>query len=298
MGILIDASSAPHLRNHARHPGGIRPALSCLDHRVVLRPVLLLSALLPAVACVQGEPTQSRSEAATPRFAHVVDLTHTLSEETPYIPVAGITFPFRKTPIATVARNGVAAYRWEIHEHLGTQIDAPNHFFDGGISLERLPVASLVVPLVVIDISSRAVSNADTSVAVADIDVWERRHGRIPSHAGVFMMSGWETRIGDAKAFVNHDASGVMHFPGFSPEAATFLARSRDVAGIGVDTLSLDPGRDSTYATHKAWLATGKWGVELVANLSTVPPSGATVFVGATKVTGATGGPVRLIAVW
>src|SRR5262245_42438805 len=69
------------------------------------------------------------------RFEHVVDLTHTLSEDTPYIPVPGITFPFKKTPIATIAKNGVAAYRWEIHEHIGTQIDAPSHFFDDGVSL-------------------------------------------------------------------------------------------------------------------------------------------------------------------
>ena len=70
------------------------------------------------------------------------------------------------------------------------------------------------------------------------------------------------------------------------------------MSGIGVDTLSLDPGLDVTYATHKAWLVTGKWGVELVANLRQVPPAGAIVFVGAAKVTGATGGPVRPIAVW
>jgi kynurenine formamidase len=135
-------------------------------------------------------------------------------------------------------------------------------------------------------------------VTVADIERWEKRPGRLPAQAAVFMMSGWDARIGDAKAFVNPDASGAMHFPGFSAEAATFLARSRDVSGIGVDTLSLDPGIDATYAAHKAWLVTGKWGVELVANLREVPPSGATVFVGASKVTGATGGPVRLIAVW
>jgi kynurenine formamidase len=246
--------------------------------------------------CV-GALAQTPSQAVR-QFAHVIDLTHTLDEDTPYIPVPGITFPFKKTPIATVAKNGVAAYRWEIHEHLGTQIDAPNHFFDDALSLERLPVASLVVPLVVIDVSTRAASDADTSVRVADVEAWEQRHGRIPNQAAVFMRSGWDVRIEDAKAFVNRDASGVMHFPGFSAEAATFLARSRDVAGIGVDTLSLDPGPDTTYAAHKAWLATGKWGVELVANLSNVPASGATVFVGATKVTGATGGPVRLIAVW
>jgi kynurenine formamidase len=35
-----------------------------------------------------------------------------------------------------------------------------------------------------------------------------------------------------------------------------------------------------------------------VANLAQVPPAGATVFVGAVKVKGATGGPVRLLAVW
>ena len=232
------------------------------------------------------------------RFAHVLDLTHALDEDTPYIPVPNITFPFKKTAIATVAKNGVAAYRWEIHEHLGTQIDAPTHFFEHGLTLDLLPVDSLVVPLVVIDVSARANSSPDTSVTVADIEAWEHQHGRIPEHAAVMMTSGWDSRIKDAKAFVNADAAGAMHFPGFSPEAASFLARSRQVSGIGVDTLSLDPGRDVTYATHKAWLATGKWGVELVANLRQAPPVGATVFVGAAKVKGATGGPVRLIAVW
>jgi kynurenine formamidase len=232
------------------------------------------------------------------RFAHVVDLTHVLDEDTPYIPIPGITFPFKKTPIATLSKNGVAAYRWEIHEHLGTQIDAPNHFFEGGLSLDLLPADSLVVPLVVIDVSARVASNPDTSVTVADIEAWERRHGRIAEDAAVLMTSGWDSRIKDPKAFVNADASGAMHFPGFSPEAASFLVRSRQVSGIGVDTLSLDPGLDVTYAAHKAWLVTGRWGVELVANLRQVPPVGATLFVGATKVRGATGGPVRLIAVW
>jgi kynurenine formamidase len=274
------------------------------------RPWLTLPAAAAVLgACAVGIWTVARSEpavhgafqgsgAAVHRFAHVVDLTHALSKDTPYIPVPGITFPFNKTAIATISKNGVAANRWEIHEHLGTQIDAPSHFFDEGLSLERLPVASLVVPLVIIDVSVRASSNPDTTVTVADIEAWERRHGRLPALAAVFMMSGWDRRIRDAKAFVNRDASGVMHFPGFSAEAATFLARSRDVSGMGVDTLSLDPGIDATYATHKAWLATGKWGVELAANLGDVPSSGATVFVGASKVTGATGGPVRLIAVW
>lgn len=248
-----------------------------------------------SLSCLAA-PALTTPQAVRP-FAHVIDLTHTLDEDTPYIPVPG-TFPFKKSPIATMAKNGVAAHRWEIHEHLGTQIDAPNHFFERGLSLDLLPADSLVVPLVVIDVSARAESNADTSVTVADIEAWERRHGRIVERAAVMMASGWDARIKDAKAFVNADASGALHFPGFSPEAAKFLAQSRQLSGIGVDTLSLDPGLDKTYAAHKVWLATGKWGVELVANLKQVPPAGALVFVGAVKVRGATGGPVRLIAVW
>jgi kynurenine formamidase len=269
------------------------------------RPILNTSTITAAVClctpvlwivATRGDPAVNASDGRS--FEHVVDLTHALSEDTPYIPIPGVTFPFKKAPIATLSKDRVAANRWEIHEHIGTQIDAPSHFFQDGLSLERLPVASFVVSLVVIDVSARASSNVDTAVSVADIEAWERRHGRIPARAAVFMTSGWDRRIGDAKAFVNQDASGVMHFPGFSAEAATFLARSRNVSGLGVDTLSLDPGVDTAYAAHKVWLATGKWGVELVANLHDVPPSGATVFVGASKVTGATGGPVRLIAVW
>jgi kynurenine formamidase len=254
------------------------------DGMTVARAAARLSVIFAAVTLSYSIPAaQTGKPANSPRFAHVVDLSHTLDEDTPYIPVPNITFPFKKTPIATVAKNGVAAYRWEIHEHLGTQIDAPNHFFEGELSLDLLPVDSLVVPLVVIDVSARAATNPDTSLTVADIEAWERQHGRIEERAAVMMASGWDSRIKDAKAFVNADASGAMHFPGFSPEAASFLARSRDVSGIGVDTLSLDPGLDVTYAAHKAWLATGKWGVELVANLREVPPVGATVFVGRAK---------------
>lgn len=87
-----------------------------------------------------------------------------------------------------------------------------------------------------------------------------------------------------------------MPAPGFAPETAEFLIHKRDIVGIGVDTLSIDTGRSKDFPVHKSWLAAGKWGVECVANLGRVPPSGATVFVGATKVGGATGGPVRLIA--
>jgi kynurenine formamidase len=60
----------------------------------------------------------------------------------------------------------------------------------------------------------------------------------------------------------------------------------------------LDIGPDKEFKAHKALLRGNKWGLECVANLSQIPPSGATVFVGATKVEGSSGGPARLIACW
>ena len=87
-----------------------------------------------------------------------------------------------------------------------------------------------------------------------------------------------------------------MHAPGFSEQAARFLVGERDICGVGVDTLSLDAGAAQKFVAHVAILGAGKYGVELMANLGRVPPSGATVIVGAPKHVGATGGPARVLA--
>jgi len=64
-----------------------------------------------------------------------------------------------------------------------------------------------------------------------------------------------------------------------------------------VDTLSLDGASASKFVAHLALLGAGKYGVELLANLATVPPAGATIIVGGPKHEGATGGPARVYAV-
>jgi kynurenine formamidase len=260
---------------------------------VSARALILAVLLLGACAGVPPAPAPGQL-----RPRNVVDLTHTLDDGFPFIPVPGITFPFERTVIAALAEHGVAAGKWQIHEHLGTQIDAPSHFAAGGKSLEAVPVQDLVAPLAIVDIRARAARDPDAAVGVDDILAWERRHGPLPPRAAVFMLSGWEGRVGKAEAFINADAGGTMHFPGISVEAAGFLLRERDVVGIGVDTLSVDPGRDKGYATHRLWLGANRWAVECVANLGQVPPSGAMVVVGGVKVRDATGGPARILALW
>jgi kynurenine formamidase len=90
----------------------------------------------------------------------------------------------------------------------------------------------------------------------------------------------------------------VQHYPGIHPDAAMLLVEERDIVGVGVDTLSQDFGASTDFATHVTILGAGKYGVEGIANLGNVPPTGATVIVGGPKHVAASGGPSRLFALY
>jgi kynurenine formamidase len=223
----------------------------------------------------------------------VVDLTHTMSPDFPtFFGVPGLEmqkqFDFKK--------DGFNLHWWRIIEHAGTHLDAPIHFSENGITAETIPVETLVVPLAVVDVAAQAARSPDYELSVQDLTGWERKHGRLPANCCVAMHSGWAAHVGDAAKFSGKDAAGVFHFPGVAPAAAAWLLKERRVAGLAVDTLSLDTGVSKAFRTHTAWLPAGRWGLENVANLDKVPPTGATLVVGSPKVRDATGGPTRLIA--
>ena len=182
------------------------------------------------------------------------------------------------------------------HRASGTHLDAPIHFSESGITAEKIAADTLVVPLAVIDVAAKAARNPDYEMTREDCAAWERQHGRMPENACVAMHSGWARHVSDAAKFTGKDAAGVFHFPGFGAEVTEWLLKRRSVAGIAVDTLSLDPGPSKDFKTHRMWLPSGRWGLENVANLDQVPAAGATLVVGVAKVKDATGGPARLIA--
>lgn len=240
------------------------------------------ASLAPAVA-------EARS---FPRFNHVRDLTHTLTPEFPtFFGVPGIGMKQLKE----FKKDGFNLMEWTVLEHSGTHIDTPIHFAESGAGPDTLPVGNLVVPLVVINVVAKANANADYQLTPDDIRQWERRHGTLPHGCCVAMHAGWGRHLGTEK-FLGKDGSGVLHFPGFHPEATDMLLKRRQVAGIAVDTISLDHGPSKDFKTHYAWLPAGRWGLESVANLDRVPPRGATLVVGAPKIKGATGGPTRVLA--
>ena len=110
------------------------------------------------------------------------------------------------------------------------------------------------------------------------------------------MNSGWAAKVNDTAAFKNADPAGVYHFPGFGIDAVDALIDRRDIRGIGVDTLSLDPGNSTTFAVHNRLLGAHRYGIENVANLSALRPKGAYVSVGVIPWEEGSGGPCRLLA--
>jgi kynurenine formamidase len=234
------------------------------------------------------------AEAAPRSFSKAVDLTHTMSPDFPtFLGKPGIElereFEFKK--------DRYNLFWWHLVEHAGTHIDAPIHFSEAGLSVDKLTVDQLVVPLAVIDVVDKAGQAADYLLSREDLARWETKYGRLPAGCCVALHSGWgELAISDPARFIGRDVNGTMHFPGFAPEAAQWMLKERQVAGLAVDTLSLDNGESKEFKTHLAWLPSGRWGLECVANLDKVPPSGATLVVGAPKVKDATGGLTRVIA--
>jgi kynurenine formamidase len=255
----------------------------------------LITFLAVGLAGCKDESTKNSTNVI--RIDNIVDLTHTLTPEFPFIPVKKLTYPFELIPMATLNENGVEANSWKIHEHLGTHTDAPNHFIENQKSLDQIELRDLIVPVVVIDIEEKASKNRDAELTVDDIKKFEKEYGEIPEHSCVMMYSGWEKHLKDS-LFVGLDAKQVKHYPGFSNDAIKFLVDERKIAGIGVDVLSFDPGIDENYIGHKTLFEAGKWGVECVANLNKIPKTGATVIIGAPKVGKATGGFSRIMAVW
>jgi kynurenine formamidase len=270
------------------------PSVIQIVRREISRRQFVGAAVAACAATASVPATAQPNAVRLPKgFRDVVDLTHPFS---PSLPVYPGYKPVQVRPRSTIAQNGFANNEVTFDEHTGTHVDAPSHFLVGATSGDRLPVDRLIAALAVIEIADRAAKDPDTVVTVDDLLQWEKRHGRVPAGALVAMHAGWDARATSADHFLNRDANGTLHAPGFSEQAARFLVAERDICGVGVDTLSLDAGAAQKFVAHLAILGAGKYGVELMANLGRVPPSGATVIVGAPKHDGATGGPARVLA--
>src|SRR5277367_733677 len=92
---------------------------------------------------------QRRPDASqTADFRGVVDLTHSLNAAVPTYELSK-TLSFQATPVATVEKDKYFARTISVPEHFGTHLDAPAHFIPGLWTVDQIPPARLVGPMVV-----------------------------------------------------------------------------------------------------------------------------------------------------
>jgi kynurenine formamidase len=250
-----------------------------------MRRLLLL--LFPVfVLCAQIDPQK------------LVDLTWSYDEKTIYWPTAK-PFQFEKESWG-VSPGGYwySAGRYSASEHGGTHLDSPIHFAKDQIGTDQIPLNRLVAPAVVIDVRKACDGHPDYLVTAADLTAWEKGHGAIPRGSVAIIHTGWGRFWPDKKRYLGTDKAGDvagLHFPGIGKDAAELL-KSRGIAGVGIDTASVDYGQSKDFITHQILNGAGIYGLENVAYLEKVPAKGATLIALPMKIAGGSGGPVRLIA--
>jgi kynurenine formamidase len=236
----------------------------------------------------------------------VVDLTQTLSEDTPTLilpPEFGQCAGFSRQEISHYDARGLYWYwnNFSVGEHTGTHFDAPIHWISGkdmpDNALDTLPAANLVAPGVVIDCSREAAADPDFLLDLEHIAAWEAKHERIPAKSWVLFRTDWSKR--DVDAYTNRRADGP-HTPGPSVAAVRFLVEQRDVLGFGVETIGTDAGQafllDPPYPAHSLFHGAGRYGLQCLTNLDLLPPTGAVIIAPPLKIRGGSGSPLRVLA--
>ena len=265
--------------------------------------VLVASPLVLGLGCATGGTTPAhptQPAALSLANAQLIDLTHPFDEKTIYWPTSPSTFELKQLHRGkTKAGFYYSANSLCTPEHGGTHLDAPVHFAEGKHSADQIPLRKLVAPGLVIDVSARAASDADYRLTAEDVRSWEKQHGLVPAGSIVLLRTGWAARWPDRKRYLGDDKPGDasnLHFPSYGKAAAEYLVRKRRVAVLGVDTASIDHGPSKDFIVHQIAGAANVPGLENVANLDKLPPTGAWIIALPMKIVGGSGGPLRIVA--
>jgi len=169
---------------------------------------------------------------------------------------------------------------------IGTHIDAPAHCIPDTKTIEQLTLDELVTNCIMIDISTKADENY--LIIPSDVEQFEKEHGTIPADSFVIFYTGWEKHWHTKEKYINKH-----NFPAVDISTAKLLLE-RNIAGLGIDTLSADTGKNG-FGVHQVILGAGKYLVENIANASILPATGSQIGVFPIKIEDGTEAPIRLV---
>ena len=210
----------------------------------------------------------------------IVDLTLSVSDKIPTFP--GSPQP-SFIPWENVKEDGYNLELLFLSTHTGTHMDAPYHFLEKGAKIHEISLKKLVSEAVLI----KSKKKGSESITKTDIQKFEKKHGKIAGFSSVIFYTGWQRNLQKKYYFTKN--------PGLSVSAAKYIA-SKKINLVGIDSPSIDLGKDSKFSVHQIFAKKGILIVENLANLEKIKSSKFHLVVLPLKLKNATGSPVRAIA--
>ena len=255
-----------------------------------------LAFLVAVLACAPARADSDLARAyRTIASKQFVDLTHSFGPTTPVWSGFGqATFtpaydPKTKQPY-TIKQDGFRTTYYNMVGQYGTHVDPPAHFAENGITMDKIPLKQMILPLIVLDNTPYQAKDPDHAFSVADLKAWEKKHGKVPRGSFVAlrtdMYKDWDT---------NPEHFKRAPFPAWAFETIKFLYEQRGVTATGHESLDTDTTEKMLSETYL--LARGHYQIEVMANLDKVPPTGALIVVSWPKVRAGLGFPARAFAI-
>ncbi len=268
-------------------------------------PAGLVLILLILLSCT--ESNQYQKESIQPKTARIesfkiIDLSHDYSKETIYW-VTAKEFELDTVYMGETEQGFYySANNFSTAEHGGTHIDAPIHFAKGGQTVDEIPLEKLIGPAIKIDVSEKAVQDVDYLIGIEDFVNWEaQQQMTIPEGSIVLLQTGHSTYYPLKEKYLGTNQRGaeavaLLHFPGLSAEAASWLVEKRNINAIGIDTPSIDYGQSQDFKSHVILLSKNIPAFENLTQLDQLPNKGFKVIALPMKIKGGSGAPLRIVA--
>jgi kynurenine formamidase len=164
-------------------------------------------------------------------------------------------------------------------------------------SVDTLPLRDMIAPAVVIDCSADAATDPDFLLTVPRVEEWERRHGKIAAGAWVLLRTDWSKKAAADYANIREDGP---HTPGPDAAVMRWLVAERRIIGFGTETIGTDAGQGGHFAppypAHHYLHGAGRYGLQCLANLDRLPPTGAVLLTAPLKIRRGSGSPLRVLA--
>jgi arylformamidase len=208
----------------------------------------------------------------------ILDLTREVRNDTKVFP--GSPLP----KFITWTKMDVHNYDSEVifmSTHTGTHMDAPSHFASNASTIDKISIGRFISNAILIKLKKG-------SNQLITADEIKAPNVSIKQGDTIVLSTLWENEI-DKDYFFSH-------CPGLTEDAAKYLI-DKKVNAVGIDSPSIDRGSESSFAVHKLLLSNEILIVENLCNLDKLNCQYFTLIMTPLKLSGASGSPIRAIAV-